>query len=753
MLALLGDRITTDALEPLLGPAHERLLQPAVDSELISVDGDVVVFEHSLYRNAVLQAIDGDRSEALAADVAERVSSEPLRSLLPPAMVAAHLRLAPDTVPADVVATIRWSAGAEAFSAGAWGQAAEFFESALLAAESSGPAWPDHSERWYLTGEAAFRDHDVRCGEHLRRALDLADPAVDLDVIARSTILRTRALLTLGQGTITAEDEEELAAITDRPDPRLDRWRSALLGIAAECRFATYDFTAGAELARRARAAATLADDPLSTWAVEIGEGLQHVAGLRLDDADVCFTRAIDTSDRADSPWHGASSRHRSALVDLLRGNLTSFDRKVAEGMAVSTSCHHWAECSFGSGLRTVALAARGDPGVEVEAENAAAMHRRTSYVFSPGLLYPALAYARATRGDIEGAEDALSALESIGQPAGSHRRALARFDRLLLGSTEPPRRATRRDHRPDLGTLAALGAAADEAIDLGDTGAMADAAGRIDEVLACGVVMAPSWPHWFPRIRAQIAVELDEPDARDRLEAATEAAAVEGVDFERVLLGLLTSEVADDRTMAIEHAAAALRRADERGLLAGVVLSQDRLRRLGTDPLRPLARAVLNSDIVSSTDLSRTLGDERWLEVLDEHDELVKATVRRHGGVIFKHTGDGMFAWFASAADAVAATEILLGVFEHGHLHDGRVALRIRAGLALGSPLSRSDGDLFGMTVIEAGRLCSAASPGMALASAAVAEASMRSLAVHGRLDLKGFDRAVEAYCVEPLH
>jgi class 3 adenylate cyclase len=753
MLALLGDRITTSALDPLLGPAHEQLLQPAVESELISVDGEAVAFEHSLYRNAVLQSIDPERSDALAADVAERVSSEPLRSLLPPAVVAAHLRLAPDTVPADVVATIRWSAGAEAFSAGAWGQAAEFFESALLAAESNGLAWPDRPERWFLTGEAAFRDHDARCAEHLRRALDLADPVVDLDVIARSTILRTRALLTLGQGEITARDEEELAAITERPDPRLDRWRSALLGIAAECRFATYDFTAGAELARRARAAATLADDPLSTWAVEIGEGLQHVAGLRLAVADACFARAIETSDRARSSWHEASSRHRRALVDLLRGNLTSFDGKVSEGMAVSSSCHHWAECSFGSGLRTVALAARGDAAVEVEAENAAAMYRRTSYVFSPGLLYPALAYARATRGDIEGAQDALSELESIGQPAGSHRRALARFGRLLHDAPEPSRRARPRSHRPDLGTLAALGAGADEAIDLGDTRAMADAAGRIDEVVASGVSMAPSWPHYFPRIRAQIAVELDEPDVHDRIEAATDAAEAEGVLFERVLLELLASAVADDHTAAVEHAATALRRADESGLLAGVVLSQDRLRQLGTDPLRPLARAVLNTDIVSSTDLTRTLGDERWLEVLDEHDELVKATVRRHGGVIFKHTGDGMYAWFASAADAVAATEILLGVFEHGHLHDGRVALRIRAGLALGSPLSRSDGDLFGMTVIEAGRLCSAASPGVALASAAVAEASMRTLAFHDRLDLKGFDRAVEAYRVDPLH
>jgi class 3 adenylate cyclase len=750
-LAVLGDRITTAALDPLLGPDHEQLLQPALRSELISIDGDTVAFEHSLYRHAVLQSIDAARAEVLAADVARRIASEPLRSLLPPAAVAAHLRSAPGAAPADVMAIIGWSAGAEAFNAGAWGQAAEHFESALLSAELAELAWTDRPERWFQTGEAAFRDHDLRCAEHLRRALDLADPEADLDVIARATILRTRALLTLGAGKITSSDEDELIAITDRLEPQLDRWRSALLGMAAECRMATYDFAAGAELAARARAAASLADDPLSTWAVEIGEGLQHVAGLRLGDAEACFARAIDTSERARSPWHEASSRHRAALVDLLSGNLNRFDDTVEQGMAIARSCHHWAECSFGGSLRTISLAARGDPSVEVEAENAAAMYRRTSYVFSPGLFYPALAYARATHGDIDGAQEALSDLESIGQSAGSHRRALARFDRLFGGSPIPSRRATPRHDRPDLSTLAALGAFADEAIDLCDHRAMSNAAAKIDEVLASGVVMSPSWPHYFPRIRAEIAVALDELDAGDRLEAATNAAVAQGIEFERVLLDLLASAIADDHTVAVERAATALRRADEGGLLAGVVVSQDRLRQLGADPLRPLARAVLNTDIVSSTDLTRTLGDERWLEVLDEHDELVKSTVRRHGGIIFKHTGDGMFAWFASAADAVRATEILLGVFEGGRLHDGRVALRIRAGLSLGSPRSRGDGDLFGMTVIEAGRLCNAASPGTALASASVAEASMRSLAFHARLDLKGFDVAVEAYTVEP--
>jgi len=76
---------------------------------------------------------------------------------------------------------------------------------------------------------------------------------------------------------------------------------------------------------------------------------------------------------------------------------------------------------------------------------------------------------------------------------------------------------------------------------------------------------------------------------------------------------------------------------------------------------------------------------------------------------------------------------------------------MRIRAGLSLGSPRSRGDGDLFGITLIEAARLCSLAPAGTALATEAIAVAAGHPLSFHGRLELKGFDDAVDAYRVEP--
>ena len=398
--------------------------------------------------------------------------------------------------------------------------------------------------------------------------------------------------------------------------------------------------------------------------------------------------------------------------------------------------------------------AARGDSRVESEAESAAAMYRRTEYVFSPSVIYPALAYSRAVRGDIGGAADALAQLESLGHGAGAHRQALDRLAYLLTGTREdahgPPRPAAAQTPL-NLAGVPRLAAGAEYVSDLRIDSMLPAFARSIDEALEAGLVITPGWPHFLPRIRAELAVTAGDGDAADRLGFAEDIATRQGLEFELVLIDLLWSRLATDQGEAAERAANAISRADRAGLLTGVAVGQRRLRELGAPSHSPMARVVLNTDIVASTDLTRSLGDEVWLSVLDEHDELVRSSVRRHGGVVFKHTGDGMFAWFVSASEAVLATQSLLAEFESRRLHRGRVSMQIRAGMSLGTPLSRDDGDLFGLTVIEASRLCSAAEAGTGIASAAVADAAGVALHAHGRLDLKGFRDPVDTFRIDP--
>ena len=74
---------------------------------------------------------------------------------------------------------------------------------------------------------------------------------------------------------------------------------------------------------------------------------------------------------------------------------------------------------------------------------------------------------------------------------------------------------------------------------------------------------------------------------------------------------------------------------------------------RSAREPERSLS-TVLFSDIVGSTQLAADLGDARWRELLQRHDELVDAEIASVTGRVVKHTGDGVLATFDGPARAV---------------------------------------------------------------------------------------------------
>jgi DNA-binding NarL/FixJ family response regulator len=91
----------------------------------------------------------------------------------------------------------------------------------------------------------------------------------------------------------------------------------------------------------------------------------------------------------------------------------------------------------------------------------------------------------------------------------------------------------------------------------------------------------------------------------------------------------------------------------------------------------------VMFSDIVSSTERAAEIGDRRWRDVLDRHDELVRKQIGNHGGREIKTTGDGFLALFDAPARAIRCAisirEALqaVGVDVRIGLHSGEVELR----------------------------------------------------------------------------
>jgi DNA-binding NarL/FixJ family response regulator len=142
----------------------------------------------------------------------------------------------------------------------------------------------------------------------------------------------------------------------------------------------------------------------------------------------------------------------------------------------------------------------------------------------------------------------------------------------------------------------------------------------------------------------------------------------------------------------------------------------------------------VLFSDIVASTERAAAIGDRRWRDLLDRHDQIVRAELGAHGGKEIKTTGDGFLALFDAPARAIrcaiAVRDALraVGVDVRIGLHSGEVELR--------------GNDVGGIAVNIGARVAAAGSAGDVVVSSTVRDLVAGSgigFADRGEHDLKG--------------
>jgi class 3 adenylate cyclase len=97
--------------------------------------------------------------------------------------------------------------------------------------------------------------------------------------------------------------------------------------------------------------------------------------------------------------------------------------------------------------------------------------------------------------------------------------------------------------------------------------------------------------------------------------------------------------------------------------------------------------------------------GAETMRAALAAHDQVLRTAIKAHGGCLFKHTGDGVCAAFASPRSAVDAAVTAQRELE----------LPVRMGLATGEAELR-DGDYFGTVLNRAARVMTAGHGGQIL-------------------------------------
>jgi class 3 adenylate cyclase len=139
-----------------------------------------------------------------------------------------------------------------------------------------------------------------------------------------------------------------------------------------------------------------------------------------------------------------------------------------------------------------------------------------------------------------------------------------------------------------------------------------------------------------------------------------------------------------------------------------------------GTPPLpaeefdRVLA-TVMFTDLVGSTERAAALGDRRWRELLDRHNNVVRRELERHRGREVKTMGDGFLATFDGPARAIrCARAVIEGVTALG--------LSMRIGLHTGEVDLVAD-DVGGLAVAIAARVGALAGAGEVLVSSTVRE------------------------------
>ena len=158
--------------------------------------------------------------------------------------------------------------------------------------------------------------------------------------------------------------------------------------------------------------------------------------------------------------------------------------------------------------------------------------------------------------------------------------------------------------------------------------------------------------------------------------------------------------------------------------------------------------RTFLFTDIVDSTKLLETLGDEKWRKLLARHDELLRERIVDSGGEVIKQTGDGFFASFDNPKAAIEAAVAIQRAL------DAEIfAPDVRSGVHTGGAFHTNEDftDYGGQGVHAAARIAALAEAGEILVSSETLNGVRTAFALsepRGE-SLKGFEEPIEVVSV----
>lgn len=360
----------------------------------------------------------------------------------------------------------------------------------------------------------------------------------------------------------------------------------------------------------------------------------------------------------------------------------------------------------------------------------------------------------RLRLGDLDGAEDAFGRANELGREPhpgmalvhlarGRVDVARATIARAMAEAHDPFTRARLLPARVEI-ALAAH--------DLADARDAADELRRLAETYGKPMLHAAA----HQAVGVALTYEEDAPAAIAELRTAIRHWTEAGAPFEaaqaRRWLALAYRASGDEESAALELRAA--KAVFER---LGARLELERCEQMlaaggRAEAGRRVTRTFMFTDIVGSTSLIETIGDEAWEDVARWHDETLRTLIASHGGEVVHSTGDGFFAAFGDpAAAARSAVSIQQRLAEHRRKHG--FAPRVRIGLHAAEATAMAD-DYAGLGVHEAARVGAAAEGDEIVATTSTIEGSREAFAFdvadEREVELKGLAHPVRVVSID---
>jgi DNA-binding SARP family transcriptional activator/class 3 adenylate cyclase len=739
----------------------DGLIDEAGEHHVLVADDEHYWFDHPQLRQLLYYSTTSAERAACHLRIADR-----LTTLASDVVVAHHLTRAGTLVEPARLLAVCGKAGDHSAAVGAWRDAAIYASAALEAGSELNLADDELAALELRVGRAAFlaRDRDLAI-THLTVAAELARSCGALNIWGRAVVrlareaVEDRDLHSSTSRSVTALEEFIRAADEDEPVLRAEAH-----ALQAELYADRGDLGAARQQIATAEDLVSDLDDDDVRTKVKFARGLHHMMSVELEAARECFGIASPIATRLIDPNPRIWCLIRLGLVAYVTGELARAHSLLSEALTAAHDADNSAEYSMALALAAATAAAQGQfARVEDDAERARRAYRAAEYWFTPAIVFPTVAAARAHRSDGAGALASLTdwdevqdrrsrryrpLVEALAGDAGAARRSL---------ESAPFRLFTDRPS-PDLLMSGAIGAQAElgalvqmPALVRGPVEALIDLYER-------GLRFTLGWPSFVPRV---VALGLDAVGRENEAE----------VWFDRALTDAQAAHAeAEVARTALEYGRALHVRGEGARAETLLALASDRYATMsirpssaGSELLRPsvatpsppegtpATRVVLVTDLAGSTALNDQLGDRDYLVLLREHDEILRGELIRHDGVEFKHTGDGIGAWFYSVNRALECAVALRERFANARAGPTRVSLGVKIALSAGEP-ALVDGDLLGLSVTVAFRVLDLAKPGEVVATSDVAGLARGlpwSFADRGREMLKGLSHPIDLVSV----